>query len=82
LVSFNTAEIDTTTIGGGKKKGKAWIDASQGLGELETNDIDYAYKYLTMPENIWKTHEDINTIKRKLLAGYKIHYDPILTYNN
>ena len=26
----------------------AWIHCSKGDGELETNDIDYAYKYLIM----------------------------------
>jgi hypothetical protein len=84
LATFQAAKIDTIGggEGGGEKKGKAWIDASQGFGELETNDINYTYKYLTMPENVWNTHEDINMIKRKLLAGYKIHYDSLATDNN
>jgi predicted transcriptional regulator len=77
LATFQTAGINTE-----KGKDKAWIDASQGLGELETNDVDYAYKYLTMPENIFNIYEDLGTIKRKLLSGYSIHYDPILTDNN
>ena len=47
LATFQTAEITTS-----EHEGKAWIDASQGYGELETNDINYAYKYLTMLENI------------------------------
>jgi hypothetical protein len=37
VASFQTAEVTT-------EKGKAWIDASKGKGELETNDVDYTYK--------------------------------------
>jgi hypothetical protein len=47
LATFQTAEI--TTIGGGRKN-EGWIDSSKGSGELETNDIHYAYEYLMMPE--------------------------------
>jgi hypothetical protein len=50
LASFETASTDT-----GDKKGKTWIDASHGLGELETDDADYAFKYLIMPENVFET---------------------------
>jgi predicted transcriptional regulator len=75
LASFQTAEITT-------EKGKAWIDASKGKGELETNDIDYAYNYLKMPENIMAVLDTINSLKRKSDAGYAICYDPILTNNN
>jgi hypothetical protein len=82
LIALYLAAFQTTEAPPTDREGKAWIDASQGFGELETNDIDYTYKYLTMHENIWKTQEDIDTIKRKLLTGYKIHYDPILTDNN
>jgi hypothetical protein len=80
LATFQTAEIRTAA---GRKQGKkAWIDASQGYGELETNDIDYTYKYLAMPENVFSVYEDVVTIKRKLLSGYNIHYNPVLTDNN
>jgi hypothetical protein len=41
LATFQTAEI-TTKDG----NGKSWIDASKGKGELETNNVNYAYKYL------------------------------------
>jgi hypothetical protein len=75
LASFQTAEIAT-------KGGKAWIDASKGKGELETNDVDYAYKYLKMPENIMDIHDIINWLKRKSGSGYAIYYDPILANNN
>ena len=75
LASFQTAE--TTTKGG-----KAWIDASKGNGELETNDINYTYKYLTMPENIVDIHDTVNWLKRKSEAAYATCHDPILTNNN
>ena len=75
LASFQTAEITT-------KGGKAWIDASKGNGELETNDINYTYKYLTMPENIMDIHDTINWLKRKSEAGYATCHDPVLTNNN
>lgn len=46
LATFETASTKTKN-----DKGRAWFDASHGVGELETNDPDYGYKYLTMPEN-------------------------------
>jgi hypothetical protein len=75
LASFQTAEITT-------EKGKSWIDASKGKGELETNDVDYAYKYLKMPDNIMDINKAVTNMARKLDAGYAICYDPILTNNN
>jgi hypothetical protein len=75
LASFQTAEITTD-------KGKAWIDASKGKGELESNDVNYAYKYLIMPENIMDIHKAVTKMARKSNAGYAICYDPILTTNN
>ena len=74
LATFQTAEIT--------KGGKAWIDASKGHGELETNNINYAYKYMTMPENIMDIHDTVNWLKRKSEAGYATCYDPTLTNNN
>ena len=44
IASFQTSEITT-------EKGKAWIDASKGKGEFETNDVNYAYK---VPEDARK----------------------------
>jgi hypothetical protein len=49
LPTFQTAETITIEEEGGRKE-KAWIDSNKGSGELETNDINYAYKYLMMPE--------------------------------
>ena len=76
LATFETASTNTVD-----KKGKAWIDASHGLGELETNDPEYTFKYLVMPENVFETHEDVRMIK-EMISGYRIHYDPVLTRNN
>jgi hypothetical protein len=76
LATFETASTETKN-----GKGGAWIDASHGSGELETNDPDYAYKYLTMPENIFDIHNDIKKIGNKL-SGYRRCYDPIITENN
>lgn len=74
LATIQTAEISTAG-------GMTWIDSSHGKGELETNDIDYAYKSLKMPENIMDIYESVNWLKRKS-TGYARHYDPILTDNN
>jgi DNA-binding MarR family transcriptional regulator len=74
LATFETASTKT-------KKGRAWIDASQGVGELETNDPDYAYKYLTMPEGVFDIYNDIKRMESKI-SGYKRCYDPIITENN
>jgi DNA-binding MarR family transcriptional regulator len=76
LATFQTAKI--TTKGGA---GKSWIDASKGMGELETNDVNYAYKYLKMPENMGDIYDIIVRLSRKL-SGYRQHYDPYVTDNN
>jgi predicted transcriptional regulator len=81
LIALYLATFETASTNTANKKGKAWIDASHGPGELETNDPEYAFKYLVMPENIFETHKVVQMIK-KLLSGYKIHYDPVLTHNN
>jgi hypothetical protein len=59
----------------------AWIDASQGIGELNTNDVNYAYKYLMMPENIMHIHQTVINMTRKS-SGYAICHHPTLTDNN
>jgi hypothetical protein len=76
LATFETASVKTKN-----GKGKAWIDASHRSGELETNDPDYAYKYLTMPENIFDIYNAIRRIENKV-SGYKRCYDPVITENN
>jgi hypothetical protein len=76
LATFETASIKTRN-----NKGRAWIDASHGVGELETNDPDYAYKYLTMPENVFDLSNDIRRMESKVF-GFKRCYDPLVTDNN
>lgn len=76
LATFQTAEI-TTKDGAGK----SWMDASKGRVELETNDVNYAYKYLKMPENISDIYDIIVRLARKS-SGYTQHYDPCMTDNN
>jgi|SRR5215217_2283539 DNA-binding MarR family transcriptional regulator len=76
LATFQTAEI--TTKGGA---GKSWIDASKGTGELETNNFNYAYKYLKMPEYVSGIYDILVRLSRKL-RGYRQHYDPCVTDNN
>jgi hypothetical protein len=77
LATFETASTNTVN-----RDGKAWIDASHGQGEIETNDPDYACKYLNMPQHVFETRTDVSRVKELLLSGYKIHYDPLLTQNN
>ena len=57
ILAFETAEITTSDHEGKEDHNTAWIVASQGTGELETNDSNYTYKYLMMPENIMHIHQ-------------------------
>jgi hypothetical protein len=81
LTALYLAAFETASAKAADNKGKAWIDASHGLGELETNCPDYAFKYLVMPESVFETHLDVKMIK-EMLFGYRMHYDPVLTRNN
>jgi hypothetical protein len=81
LATVQTAEITMIGEGGEQRKAKAWIDSSKGSGELETNDIDYAYKYLMMPEIVMEIQKAINRIARQT-AGYERQYHPITNDNN
>ena len=57
------------------------MDSSNENGELETNDADYAYDYLSP-----KTVKEIAAVSMKALryidAEYERHYHPFLTRNN
>jgi DNA-binding MarR family transcriptional regulator len=76
LATFETAEVAT-------KGGNAWIDSNTGNGELETNDSDYVYDYLKMPEIVKETYEIVSRMKQKPVnTGYRKYYDPILSENN
>jgi predicted transcriptional regulator len=81
LATFQTAEITTSDHERKGDHNRAWIDASQGYGELETNDINYAYKYLIMPENIMQIHQTVINMTRKS-SGYALCSHPTLTDNN
>jgi DNA-binding MarR family transcriptional regulator len=78
IASSQTAEIKTRE---GEDGYRAWIDSSNGAGELETNDDEYAYDYLMMPKYVREIADTI-TIVRKQTIEYERHYHPILTRNN
>jgi hypothetical protein len=80
LATFQTGEISAIKGGEGRKE-KAWIDSSKGSGEFETNDVNYAYKYLMMPEVVMEIQKAVNKIARQT-AGYERYYHPIMTDNN
>jgi hypothetical protein len=48
---------------------------------LETNDPEYVYKYLIMPENVMNMRSSLDSLVRKSSAFVSC-YDPILTDNN
>jgi hypothetical protein len=81
LIALYLATFQTANVTSVRGESKSWIDSSKGFGELETNDLDYTYKYLSMPENVMDIHESVKGIARKL-SGYVSCNDPILTANN
>jgi hypothetical protein len=56
---------------------RAWIDSSNGAGELETNGDNYAYNYLMMPDNINSIRENVEIMRRQL-SGCSSYSDPFL----
>jgi hypothetical protein len=76
LATFQTAEMTAT-----KENGKAWIDGSKGNGELETNDIAYAYDYLRMPLLVKDTAKTVAVMSKRITGYHKFH-DPLLSENN
>ena len=81
LTISHTAEMITEEGKGAEEGLKAWIDSSNGTGELETNDPNYAYNYLRMPYIIMDISEAVTSI-RKMLLGYSTCWNPYVTYNN
>jgi DNA-binding Lrp family transcriptional regulator len=71
----HTAEVKTD------ERSRAWVDSSNGQGEFETNNIDYAYQYLTMPRTIEEIANMTLTTSRQII-GYERCYHPGLTVNN
>jgi len=47
---------------------KAWVDASEGRPEIESNDLTYAVRYIKMPEVVAQTAENLNTLSDRMSA--------------
>jgi hypothetical protein len=71
----HTAELKTD------ETSRAWVDSSNGQGEFETDNIDYAYQYLTMPRTIQEI-ANMTATTTKWIIGYEKCYLPSLTINN
>ena len=71
----HTAELKTD------ETSRAWVDSSNGAGEFETDNIDYAYQYLMMPRTIEEIANMTLTTSRQII-GYERCYHPGLTVNN
>lgn len=81
IAASHTAEL-STELGEGTEKGlRAWIDSSNSTGEVETNDPDYSYSYLSMPIHIVDIRETVTSLY-KMSAGYSRYWHPIYTNNN
>jgi hypothetical protein len=83
LIAFFTAASSTASIsiGGQDSDKKAWIDSSNGTGELETDDPDYAFQYLMMPRTVEEI-ANMTAATAKQIIGYEKCYLPSLTINN
>jgi hypothetical protein len=69
LAASCTAEIKTKQgEGEGEDEYRAWIDSSNGVGELETNDSQYGYDYLLMP----KTVREIAKMTEAVIRDHRI----------
>jgi hypothetical protein len=80
LIAFVMATSLITEVKIGKTS-RAWVDSSNGRGEFETEDPDYAYQYLTMPRTIGEIANMTATTRRQII-GYEQYYHPLLTINN
>ena len=81
LAASCTAEIKTKQRDGEGDESRAWIDSSNGAGELETNNDEYAYDYLMMP----KTVREIANMTMAIIKQSKRYercYHPLFTINN
>jgi hypothetical protein len=83
LIAFFTAASNTASISFGRQDSneKAWIDSSNGTGELETDNPDYAFLYLMMPRTVQEI-ANMTATAAKQIIGYERHYLPSLTVNN
>jgi hypothetical protein len=80
LAASYTAEIKTKQ-GEGQEESRAWIDRSNGAGELETNDDEYGYDYLMMPKTVREIANMTEAII-KATKGYELCHHPLFTINN
>jgi hypothetical protein len=80
LIAFFTAASHTAELKTDETS-RAWVDSSNGPGEFETDNIDYAYQYLTMPRTIEEIANMTLTTSRQII-GYERYYHPGLTVNN
>jgi hypothetical protein len=81
LAASCTAEIKTKQEGEGDEY-RAWIDSSNGAGELETNDDEYAYDYLMVPKTVRDIANMTMTIIKQQTMEYERCYHPLFTVNN
>ena len=79
LAASYTSEIRTKQ--GEEDEYRAWIDSSNGAGELETNDSEYGYDYLMMPKTVKEIANMTMTIIKQTI-GYERCYHPLFTVNN
>ena len=78
LIALYTAASHTAEI---DEKSRAWIDSSNGQGEVGTDDPSYAYLYLMMSRTIDEIAKVAATTSRQII-GYERYYHPSLTVNN
>ena len=57
------------------------IRHSNGQGEFETDDPDYAFQYLIMPRTVQEIANLVSTTSTQIM-GYERYYHPSLTINN
>ena len=81
LIASYIATSTTASISTGHNNNKAWIDSSSGTGEVETDDPDYAFLYLTMPRTV-REIANMTAAAAKQIIGYERYYLPSLTINN
>jgi hypothetical protein len=79
MAASYTVEIRTKQEEG--EEYRAWIDSSNGAGELEANDDEYGYDYLMMPRTVREIANMTEAIIKQT-KGYELWYHPVFTINN
>ena len=82
IVALFIADQTTGSIETDGKGGKAWIDSSNGAGELETNDPDYVQHYLMMPQRVSEINSFLAESLRREALSYTQCYNYKQTVNN